>query len=119
MTTHLGFSDQYARASWARTSAKFFPSPLSARGPAVFGPIESPPWNLQRRFPSSTTAIRHGRPWRGRAPHPGQYFRCSGIEWLLCMAALAHDLGGRDLVISPNPRRLVIYAKQIMDCWVG
>src|SRR5882757_9009119 len=53
----------YQRRLWA--------SAIRARPSAVFGPVERPPWNLQRDLPRSTRT-RQLRPSLVLAPHSGR-----------------------------------------------
>jgi len=52
-------------------------SAILALPPAVLGPVDSPPWNRQRRFPG-TTLMMHGAPARVLAQHLGRYLRFKG-----------------------------------------
>jgi hypothetical protein len=49
---------------------RFFPA-------SVRGPVESPPWNRQRRLPASIL-MAHGRPCRFWAPHGGRSLWLNG-----------------------------------------
>jgi hypothetical protein len=66
-----------------KTPRKCFPTPvavllLSGRDqPSSWGPVDSPPWNRQRRFPG-TTLMMHGAPALVLAQHLGRNLRFKG-----------------------------------------
>jgi hypothetical protein len=52
-------------------------SAIRARPAFVLGPVDSPPWNRQRRFPG-TTLMMHGAPALVLAQHLGRNLRFKG-----------------------------------------
>jgi hypothetical protein len=50
---------------------------IRARPATLLGPVDAPPWNLQRRLPG-TTRMMHGAPARVLAPHRGRNLRFNG-----------------------------------------